>query len=566
MSVIHINQIAGKVRGYFEEYLDLSDIGEADLQKDHKILTRCLAAYGVYNSIECSYQEAASAVVDGGDDNGIDAIYYSAINKKLIIVQSKWSQNGNGEPESAGVSKFCTGVKDLFNIVYDRFNEKIRQKEIEINEALNEYDTKYELIFIDTHATQNLAEHSMRHINDLLEEMNNTGDEAQEQIVTFKRLDQGKVFQSLARRSGDEPINIEIGLSNWGMVSEPYKAFYGIVSGDEIASWWEENQTRLFDKNIRQVLGSTDVNKEIDITLEEKPESFWYFNNGITVICDTIEKSILGGSSRDLGSFKLKNISIVNGAQTVSTIGKFSQKENSTSLHNVKVHIKIISLNGTPENFGTEVTKTNNRQNRIENRDFVSQDPEQLRIKAELSIEDIEYIIMRSDSFRATDKSFGLTEATVALACAANKTSLSVQAKSGIGKFYDNLEKGIYKQLFNPSVSGIYVYNCVKVNRSIEDYLQVKISELPRRSGKDYGLLIHGIRIISQLTFNSLNITSDLSSIDFSPNKEDIKLHVDENISKVASQLEILYPENILGTLFKNTTKCNHVVNEIESE
>jgi len=32
-----------------------------------------------------------------------------------------------------------------------------------------------------------------------------------------------------------------------------------------------------------------------------------------------------------------------------------------------------------------EITKTNNRQNRIENRDFVSLDPEQARIRNELA-------------------------------------------------------------------------------------------------------------------------------------------------------------------------------------
>ncbi len=563
MSIIHISQISGKIRPAFEEHLDLSDIGANDPQKDHKILTRCLAAYGIYNSIECSYQEAAESVVDGGEDNGIDAIYYSAINKKLIIVQSKWSQNGTGEPESAGVSKFCVGVRDLFNTVYDRFNDKIQQKEALINTALNEYDTKYELVFIDTHSTQNLAIHSMRHINDLLEEMNNTGDEAQEQIITFKRLDQGKIFQSLANRSGDDPINIEVGLSQWGMTSEPYKAFYGIVSGDEIASWWMDNQTRLFDRNIRQVLGSTDVNEEMNVTLSDRPESFWYFNNGITIICDTIEKSIIGGASRDLGSFKLTNIAVVNGAQTVSTIGKFSLREDVPDLNEVKVHVRIIALKETPENFGKDVTKTNNRQNRIENRDFVSQDPEQLRIKSELSIDDIEYIIMRSDSFRATDTSFNLTEATIALACAKNKTSLSVQAKSGIGKFFDNLETGIYKQIFNASVNGIYVYNCVKVNRVIEDDLQEKIANLPRKRGKDYGLLVHGVRIISQLTFKALDIDNELKTVDFSPDEDAIRLKVQESINNIEIQLNILYPENILGTLFKNSTKCKHIVEEI---
>jgi hypothetical protein len=96
-----------------------------------------------------------------------------------------------------------------------------------------------------------------------------------------------------------------------------------MVSGNEIVQWWKNYNVRLFEKNIRQVLGTTDVNEEIEKTLQTRPELFWYFNNGITIIADSVTKSLVGGGTRDLGSFKLTNIAIVNGAQTVSTIGKY---------------------------------------------------------------------------------------------------------------------------------------------------------------------------------------------------------------------------------------------------
>ncbi|NPD44255.1 AIPR family protein [Lentimicrobium sp. S6] len=565
MSGIHIKQIGKKIRELFENHIDHTDIGINDNDRDNKILTRCLAAYGIYKNSDCSVEDAADSVVDGGDDNGIDAIYYSPLNKKMIILQSKWSNTGIGEPDSAGVSKFCTGIKDLFNTDFERFNEKIKRKTIQIKKALEEYDTKYEILFIDTHTAQNLAIHSTRHIEDILKEMNDTGDDSQDQIVSFKRLHQGKVFSSLAKSSGNDPIDLEIGLTQWGMVSEPHKAFYGMISGEEIASWWDNYETRLFEKNIRQVLGTTEVNEEIEKTLNDYPDLFWYFNNGITIICDTVTKSKLGGSTRDLGSFMLKNIAVVNGAQTVSTIGKYLSKQIENNLENVKVHLRIISLNETPERFGEDVTKTNNRQNRIENRDFVSQDPEQLRIKTELTIEGIDYSIMRSESFRTSDNSFDLNEATVSLACAKNKTSLVVQVKRGIGKYYENLEKGIYKEIFNGAIQGIYVFNCVKVNRIIEGILYNQTRLLPKRSGRKYGMLVHGNRIISQLSFGDLDISQELNSIDFEPDTNRIEQIVLNNITKVEDILIENYSENILGTLFKNSSKCNHIVELIKN-
>lgn len=565
MSIIHINQITNKITELFDEYIDKSDLKESDPQRQDKIITRCLAAYAIYSSIECTPQEAAQSVVDGGDDNGIDALYYSPMHRKMFIVQSKWSKNGQGEPDSQGVAKFCNGVRDLFNMDFIRFNKKLELKIPIIDKALKEYGTKYDLIFIDTCIAKDLAIHSTRHIDDLLLEMNSTSDNTSDNSVNFIRLNQNKVHSSLAFRAGNTPIDIELGLTQWGIVTEPYKAFYGMVSGKEIAEWWREHNNKLFDKNIRQVLGKTDVNEEIEKTLKNNAELFWYFNNGITIIADKIEKSIVGGGNRDLGTFKLTNVAIVNGAQTVSTIGKFAlDNQENNRLEDVKVNIRMIQLSETPEDFDKEVTKTNNRQNRIEGRDFVSQDPEQIRIKTELAIDEIDYNIMRSENFKKySEKSFELTEATAALACASGKTSLAVQAKGGIGKFYENLDKGIYKELFNASVPGVYVYNSVKVVRLIESVLENEIQHLEKNSGKKYGILVHGNRLIALLTISHLNLANEFYKIDFQPNEAIIKAKVLEIIDKVSEFLEQNYPDSILGTLFKNATKCSHITSNV---
>lgn len=565
MSVIHINQICQKIKDLFIAELDVSDLNFTDKERENKILTRCLAAYAIYCSIECTTTEAAQSVVDGGDDNGIDAIYYSPANKKMLLVQSKFSKDGSGEPASDGVMKFCRGVKDLFNMTLDRFNDKIKAKRIDIEKALKEYETRYELILIDTCATKELAIHSTRVIEDLLSEMNSTGEDQSEQIISFTRLNQGKVFSSLALSAGSEPISIEIGLTQWGVLSDPYKAYYGMVSGKEIGEWWKSYNTRLFEKNIRLVLGTTDVNEEIEKTLKETPNLFWYFNNGITIIADKIEKSAVGGGSKDIGSFKLTNIAIVNGAQTVSTIGKYlvSLKEENL-IDEVKVSIRMIQLSETPENFDKAVTKTNNRQNRIENRDFVSQDPEQIRIKTELSIDGIEYNIMRSETFKESEKSFELNEATAALACASGKTSLAVQVKGGIGKFYENLDKGIYKELFNPSVTGRYVFHCIKVLRAIETMLWEKTEELEKYSGREYGVLVHGNRIATLLTISRLNLKSRLNSSDFELDHSIIKTELYSVVDNMIKFLETNYPESILSVLFKNQTKCAHLTDKLK--
>lgn len=561
MSILHVTQISKKITELFESHLDLTDIGGSDAQRDIKVLTRCLAAYAVSFSTGCSDSEAASSVVDGGDDNGIDAIYYSRSLKQMTIVQSKWKQSGTGEPESGEIAKYCQGIKDLFNLNFDRFNSKITTKQPQIEQALGEFDTRYELILIDT-GNQGLAIHSQRLIDDLLSEMNDAGEDTQDQLVSFVRLNQSKIHSSLAASAGAVPIDLEIGLSQWGRTTEPHIAYFGMISAEEISAWWDTYGRKLFEKNIRQVLGVTEVNEEMKETLTNSPENFWYFNNGITIVCDRIEKSMVGGSSREAGSFKLYGAQVVNGAQTVSTIGKFSLIDES-NLQSVLVGAKIISLENAASNFGADVTRANNRQNRIENRDFVSQDPEQMRIRTELSIDGIEYNLVRSDSFSSTQSSFDLSEATAALACTSGETNLTVQAKREIGKYFERLDGGIYKQIFNPSVSGSYVWNCVLATRGVEKVLVKKVSELPKRSGRNYGLLIHGNRIITMLTIKKLGLQVRAMKPNFSIDENELETTVTEIISVLQNQLDIDYPDAMMGTLFKNQSKCRGLVNKI---
>jgi len=477
----------------------------------------------------------------------------------MTIVQSKWKKSGTGEPDSAEIGKFCQGIKDLFNLNFDRFNTKITSKQVFIEQALSEFDTRYELVLIDT-GNQGLAHHSQRLIDDLLTEMNDAGEDTHDQLVNFTRLNQSKIHSSLAASAGAVPIDLEVGLSQWGKTTEPHVAYFGMLSAEEVSYWWDSYGRKLFEKNIRQVLGSTEVNEEMKETLANSPENFWYFNNGITIVCDRIEKSMIGGSSRDTGSFKLYGAQIVNGAQTVSTIGRF-KSSGDISLEAVTIGAKIISLENAGTEFGAHVTRANNRQNRIENRDFVSQDPEQIRIRTELSIDGIEYNLVRSDTLKSTENSFDLSEATASLACASGKTNLTVQAKREIGKFFENLSSGIYKQLFNPSISGTYVWNCVKATRTIEQALANKISSLSKRSGRDYGLLIHGNRIITMMVMHKLELKIKALNTDFNIDELLLVPTVDDAIESLRVQLAKDFPEAMMGTLFKNQTKCRALMN-----
>ena len=67
-------------------------------------LSKSVAAYVLVREAGATVQEAALAVVDGGGDHGLDAVYV-AVNDVLWLVQAKYITSGRGEPDLGDVSK-----------------------------------------------------------------------------------------------------------------------------------------------------------------------------------------------------------------------------------------------------------------------------------------------------------------------------------------------------------------------------------------------------------------------------------------------------------------------------
>jgi hypothetical protein len=111
----------------------------------------------------------------------------------------------------------------------------------------------------------------------------------------------------------------------------------------------------LFSYNIRYgIKDELNVDLEIKKTLRNNPEEFWYLNNGITMLIQDDEFAIKKSNCLDVNYGKGKVISVINGAQTLSTSAEFfyeeentpevkTKKENATQ--NAKVLLRIIHMN-----------------------------------------------------------------------------------------------------------------------------------------------------------------------------------------------------------------------------
>ncbi|CAA0203590.1 AIPR family protein [Tenacibaculum maritimum] len=553
MSKLHVNHIKVRLKEIYSDLIDLSDVENKEAEdKENHFLTRAYTAYTLQILSGLSPEVCAKNVVDGYKDNGIDLIHFDSQSKNLWIIQSKFIKSGNGEPESGEILKFTKGIRDLIDLKFERFNDKIRDKERDILNALDDHLVKFKLVLTYT-GKDNISEISNNIIVDLLNELNDPSE-----LATFQKFPLNSAHKSLVGGLEGDPIDAEIALSNWGFMEHPYKAFYGMINASNLASLWAENRTRLFSENIRDFVGFSDVNEDIINTIKNEPEHFYYFNNGITALCSSIEKKALSGRDRNSGYFVAKDFKIVNGAQTVGSIGS-SFEQGIENVDNTNAFIKIISLENCPDGFGTRITKASNTQNKIDKKDFVSLDPQQDRIKTELALEGITYHFKRTDlNVVLDDENYTIEEATISLACFNSDVSLAVQAKREIGKLWDDISKKPYIDLFNSETRSFEIIRTIKVFRLVNKILL----ELQKNSsGRDKSHYIHSNRFILHIVLNSisrgqiLNPASDFDTI----LNGDFETTIKDFIQKSKDLVESKYPNSLIHQVYRNFNKCREL-------
>ena len=149
------------------------------------------------------------------------------------------------------------------------------------------------------------------------------------------------------------------------------------VPASEIARIVNEDKNGyIFDMNIRKYLGNRGkVNQEILSTCSNNDESysFWFLNNGITIVCDTVDPV----TDPDNPHIKIKNMQIVNGCQTSSSLAKAA--EDGVLKKDTKVLLRIYQT-GNNDLISQIVLATNN-QNKISGRNLRSNDSVQTDIQ-----------------------------------------------------------------------------------------------------------------------------------------------------------------------------------------
>lgn len=514
-TALHINQVESEIKEIFADLIDMSDYeNKKTNDKKNAFNSRALAAYSLYMLADVSTNMAAESIVDGVDDNGIDGFLFNPKQKTLWIIQSKWIQTGRSCPSTGDLHKFKSGIFDLLDYLTHKkskkFNYKVKLKEEEIKRAIRTPGLKIKIVIAYT--GDKLSSHGRQTLEECIEELNDSHDDT----ASLEIFDLAKAYNAVIENHRQEDIELEFSLSNWGKVDEPYQAFYGQINAFEVGEWWLENKNKLFAKNIRDFLGGSEVNSEITKTIENEPELFWYFNNGITVLCKDITKIGIK-KDRKQGDFTAKGISIVNGAQTIGSIGAIYENatdEERETLENAEIFIRFIKCENEP--FGLRVTKATNTQNRVEVRDFVALDNEQERIRKEFKSLGRNYHYKRSaETFKPDENNYNLEEASVTLACANNDVDLVILVKQDISKLWSDTSQAPYTNIFNPKVDALQILRQIEIMREVEKLntdLQDSLDSKIKRDVIKYGNLF-----VLHIVFKQVN--NQVYSISYSEDK-----------------------------------------------
>ncbi len=375
---IGMNDLRAQLEEFRAAYPKLTD--------DHLFVLWFLRAY-----VADDDGRAAAALTGGGDDKDVDAVYIDDPAKTVFVVQGKCRQRIAEKNESrADVVSFASLADTLWGERqgYDHFcaglDPLVSSKLTSGRDRLKKRDYRLQLHYVT------LGKCSERLRDEATTIVRRADGPAEVHILDGRRvlLLLSDYLDGVAPPVPSLDLPIESGgrIHSGGIVEryDPQAKIESWVFSmrcHDVATLFEQAGVRLFARNIRGFLGRNEINRSMEETLRDEPDHFWYYNNGVTIVCDTAQK--LGGQGREL--LRVVNPQIINGQQTTRTL--FSQNSNNLK---ASVLVRVISIprdsDGGSNGFEALVSRivaATNSQNAIRPSDLMSNDRRQIEIERE---------------------------------------------------------------------------------------------------------------------------------------------------------------------------------------
>ncbi|NJP96400.1 AIPR family protein [Nonomuraea sp. FMUSA5-5] len=466
--------------------------------REQRFLSRALSAEALRIVTGCDYEVAGQGVIDGDRDQGIDAVAVGDGSAEVWLVQAKWSDAGTAKLPKGETLAFADGVRLIESRNFEPFNERMDPFLPRLDAVMGDARLRINLV-VAVMGEPVLSEAATAVLDRLRDDANNKGP-----MLRSKVLGVADFHRRLRQDVAPEPVNVKAVMGNWLFKHTPFEAWQGTVAVRDIAGWHAEHGDALYEQNVRKSLGLTRINSGIKETLLKEPENFWYFNNGITVLCDRIEERYLNRRrGDDPVELTLQGVSVVNGAQTVAAIHE-AFGSDPDAVEDAEVTVRVFSLGKERENYATRITETTNTQNDVSQRDFIALDPVQAEIREDFLLSGLGkiYTYKRGEPDPAPEAGCSVEHAAVALACAHHIPDLAVRAGRSVDLLWERGGRGAYPRLFGEMPSAHRVWRSVQVRSAVGAALE---NERKRLHGRAADMARRGELLITHLVFQLID-------------------------------------------------------------
>lgn len=365
-------------------YPNLLKVIAAEISAGHSE-SRAFLAWFLKHIYRLDDNHADDAVCDGPDDKGVDGIYIDEETETIVVFQSKLVQSANKTLGDVALKEFVGTLSQLKDT--DEIRDMADSTEnVELRGLLtsSEVADKVENGWVVRGVFVTNAKKDHNAENFLAADKNIT-------VMDASTIDE---LYIRAERPRSDRGPFEFDVSGVDVATFPLDASTEVVMTSVLASDLVKLEDlasgELFERNVRQWLGRTKVNKDIAKSVKTASEhkNFLLYHNGITMICSGIDLS-------KKGRLVATGYSVINGCQSLTTL-----HENAASLTpDLRVIARFIRIpDDSP--LVDKITLNSNNQNGTKARDLKSNSPTQIRLQNEFAMhygEKVFYAISRGE-------------------------------------------------------------------------------------------------------------------------------------------------------------------------
>jgi hypothetical protein len=310
-------------------------------------------------------EEAVACVCDNRGDKGVDGIFVNDDEETITVFQAQISQSEGRTIGDASLRSFA-GTLTQF------------KDEASINALIGTGNSMIGTLAKRLDLVTKIATHQLRgeFMSNIEVDANGQSFLDHNPIITF--IGRQALIERYISDRRNVPIGIPTQFDTTGVRVSEYivdsnlKAIIVPIKATELIKLQGIPNQSLFAYNVRGPLGKTKVNKDIVASIKEQASHklFPLFHNGITIVAKKV--------TEEKDTISINEYFVVNGCQSLTAL--YNNKDLLTD--NLRILVKFIQADPSSK-MAEDITDHSNNQNAMKPRDFMANNPVQIRLQNE---------------------------------------------------------------------------------------------------------------------------------------------------------------------------------------